>query len=185
MDGQISLIDITAPEAKELEFLYSILPRLKEAVASHGGDPELFQIRPTKSDTAKSQSSGYCSVYFFHFTAFRLHLRGEKHYISVPQVFWDMIPPEFPLYTLKSEHKYKRILVDAHHPAESYTDFLALISGEVVNRYPKEWDCCSRYMECSDAKTCVHPDRTFALGCGYRKILNSGRIFYGKNRNID
>ena len=27
-------------------------------------------------------------------------------------------------------------------------------------------------------------DKAFALGCGYRKILSSGRIFYGNNRNI-
>lgn len=44
--------------------------------------------------------------------------------------------------------------------------------------------CCSRYLECSDAKQCVHPDPAFALGCGYRKILASGKIYYGENRNV-
>lgn len=54
----------------------------------------------------------------------------------------------------------------------------------VVKQYPKKFDCCSRYIACSDAKHCIHPDRRFSADCGYRKILNSGRIFYGKNRNI-
>ena len=77
------------------------------------------------------------------------------------------------------------MLIDGEHPAESYIDFLAKIAGETVNRYPKAWDCCSRYLECSDAGKCVHPNRVFALDCGYRKILASGRIFYGERRNID
>ncbi len=54
---------------------------------------------------------------------------------------------------MKSEGKYIRILIDPEHPVEFYTDFLVQITGEAMNRYPKEWDCCSRYMECSDAKS--------------------------------
>ncbi len=52
----------------------------------------------------------------------------------------------------------------------------------IISTYPKDYDCCSRYEECSDAKHCIHPDRKFALGCHYRRVLKSGRIFYGKNR---
>ena len=185
MNEQISLLDFDAPEHEEVIFLNRILPLLQDSVSAHGGDPDLLRIKPTKSDNIKSQASGYCSVYFINFTAFRIHLRGNKHYISVPSSFWDMIPANFPLYKIKSEEKYKRVLVDTEHPIDSYTNFLIHISGEVVNRYPKEWDCCSRYMECSDAKACVHPDKSFALACGYRRILNSGRNLYGQKRNID
>jgi hypothetical protein len=56
---------------------------------------------------------------------------------------------------------------------------------DAINRLPKSWDCCSRYMECSNAKRCVHPDPSLALECGYRKILASGKIYYGENRNVD
>ena len=38
---------------------------------------------------------------------------------------------------------------------------------------------------CSDEKQCVHPDPAFVLGCGYRKVLASGRGFCGKKRNAD
>lgn len=47
------------------------------------------------------------------------------------------------------------------------------------------FDCCSRYMQCSDAKNCVHPDLLFAGQCRYRQKLKQGIIFYGKNRNVD
>lgn len=45
--------------------------------------------------------------------------------------------------------------------------------------------CCSRFNECSDYKKCVHKNKLFAYGCLYRRNLESGKIFYGKNRNID
>jgi len=45
--------------------------------------------------------------------------------------------------------------------------------------------CCSRYIACSDAKSCTHEDLFFASACMYRKHLEAGRIFYGTNRNID
>lgn len=46
------------------------------------------------------------------------------------------------------------------------------------------FDCCSRYMGCSNAKKCIHPDIMMASQCTYRQRLNAGRIFYGENRNV-
>ena len=45
--------------------------------------------------------------------------------------------------------------------------------------------CCSQFIKCSDAKKCVHENKLYSKGCQYRKNLDAGRIFYGKNRNID
>ena len=47
------------------------------------------------------------------------------------------------------------------------------------------YDCCSQYLECSNSKKCVNPRKDSSMSCGYKKILKSGRIFYGKNRNVD
>jgi hypothetical protein len=43
--------------------------------------------------------------------------------------------------------------------------------------------CCSRYEQCSDERKCVNPDQLLSLACGYRKNLEKGKIFYGKNKN--
>lgn len=43
--------------------------------------------------------------------------------------------------------------------------------------------CCSHFVECSDARHCLFPRDRFYNGCHYRKNLEVGRIFYGKNRN--
>ena len=46
------------------------------------------------------------------------------------------------------------------------------------------FDCCSRYLECSRAGHCIHPDFGFSMQCTYRQKLKSGRIFYGEKRNV-
>lgn len=48
----------------------------------------------------------------------------------------------------------------------------------------KSFGCCHLFNECSDARKCIHLDQEYALGCTYRKNLEAGRIFYGKNCNI-
>lgn len=176
MDEQVTLSGFEPPEFYEIQYLNSVFPKLQNAVTEHGGEGQKLSYLST---------AGYTAVSFLKLTCFRLKLRGKQPYIAIPLVFSDLIPSTFPQKRLQSDPKYIRILIDEDHAAETYTEFLIKIAGETINRYPKGWSCCSRYLECSNAKTCIHPDKTFALECGYRKILNSGRIFYGENRNID
>lgn len=175
MDRQIALSGFESPEYHEKVFLSAIESDLRAAVESMGGDSQLMKI---------SATSSYTAVLFGNLTAFRLRIRGKQRYISIPLTLADLIPNDAPTRNSSADGKYRRVLITDQHPLNSYTDFLINVVGETVNRYPKEWDCCSRYLECSNAKTCVHPDKAFALGCGYRKILSAGRIFYGENRNI-
>lgn len=60
----------------------------------------------------------------------------------------------------------------------------SVIIKSAIASTPKSYDCCAFYVECSDAKRCVNQSES-SLGCGYRKVLADGRVFYGKNRNID
>lgn len=57
---------------------------------------------------------------------------------------------------------------------------------DIYKSMPAEYDfsCCSRYMECSNQKHCIHDDKSIALKCSYRKKLENGIIFYGENRNV-
>lgn len=56
-----------------------------------------------------------------------------------------------------------------------------LYSNEPVDTY----GCCSRYIECSNALKCTNPDKKLARGCQYKSNLEAGKIFYGKNKNIN
>lgn len=176
MEGQISLTDLsTGPEAQELAWLENAMPAMRTAVESRGGIPDLL---------VRSAAKSYTAVLFCNFTVFRLRLRGKQPYLSIPLLFSDLIPEGAPQKRVSSEPKYIRLLIDEAHPIDFYAPFLAQIAGATVDRYPKEWDCCSRYLECSNAGSCTHPDKAFAMQCGYRKILSSGRIFFGEKRNV-
>ena len=45
------------------------------------------------------------------------------------------------------------------------------------------FDCCSRYLECSRAGHCIHPDFGFAIQCTYRQKLKEGKNFYDETPN--
>lgn len=57
---------------------------------------------------------------------------------------------------------------------------------EIYEKYlmTNGFDCCSRYLACSEAGHCTHPDIMFAGQCTYRQKLRTGHIFYGDKRNV-
>ena len=175
MDNQIAFTGFEALEHHEMKFLSRITPDLRATIEDMGGDSQMMKV---------SATSSYTAVMIGNLTAFRLKIRGKQNYISVPLTLADLIPDGAPTKNASSGEKYCRVLITDENPLDSYMCFLLNVVGETINRYPKEWDCCSRYLECSDAMACTHPDKAFALGCGYRKVLSSGRIYFGKNRNI-
>lgn len=46
------------------------------------------------------------------------------------------------------------------------------------------FDCCSRYMQCSDARRCLQPNMQLSRQCTYRQKLIHGIVYYGENRNV-
>lgn len=63
--------------------------------------------------------------------------------------------------------------------------------GKIVNTiildslsFP-HFDCCGKFKECSDVKRCLHEDMLYSTACTYRKRLENGIVFYGKNRNVN
>ena len=61
----------------------------------------------------------------------------------------------------------------AHTPPDSSVDFL--------NSDPDAFGCCSRFRSCSDEKRCLISHLEYSSHCSYRKNLENGKIFYGKN----
>lgn len=53
-----------------------------------------------------------------------------------------------------------------------------------LNEPMDTFGCCSRYTECSNALKCVQPDKKLAKGCQYKLNLESGKVFYGQNKNV-
>lgn len=173
MSDQFYIPGTEPPEVKERAYLNDLLPDMETEVQAHGGPPELLRLNHTKA---------YTAVFLGNLTAFRLCLRGDRRHILVPYAFRDLIPTNWTKRVPKGDQKY--ILVPIERPMDDYSAFLVSLAGAAVDRYPKEWDCCSMYLACSDAKVCVHTDKKLAMVCGYRKVLSSGKVYYGKNRNV-
>ena len=68
--------------------------------------------------------------------------------------------------------------------AQDLAPVMSLVMANTIESIPKEFDCCSRYEECSNARRCTHPDPNFAMGCGYRSKLSKGIIYYGENKTV-
>lgn len=126
---------------------------------------------------------GYSSVYYGSALVMRLKIRGKAHYISVPKSWLEDLPDGTEWEEKKSDAGRVRLPV-ADNVGEVLGRLGAPIIRAAISHVPKEFDCCSRFEQCSDAMKCIHPDPDFALLCGYRKVLASGRVFYGKNRNV-
>lgn len=79
---------------------------------------------------------------------------------------------QFPLATTADDVPMIRDMVRAVYDSRK-----SAISGE-------PFGCCNDFIRCSDALRCLHLDNPEYVGCAYRKNLEAGKIFYGKNKTI-
>lgn len=148
-------------------------PEIEAACEGMQMGTELFRFEELTS---------YSSVYFGSLVVFRIRCRGKKHYLAVPAKTRDFIPVSLEPYSVKSDEMVRIPMLTDELPSEM-VPIVRPIVEETVKQIGKEFDCCSRCEECSDAGVCVRRDfRSYQ--CGYRKILREGRIFFGKNRNV-
>lgn len=85
---------------------------------------------------------------------------------------------------IDSENCKSKILINDVNDIKQYTKPISLLFIDVLFKLGGEsFGCCHRYVECSDALKCLHPNLLHSFGCTYKKNLESGKVFYGKNRN--
>lgn len=168
------------PEAVFLDMLYSnaegydknlsdeesayeqLKPHLLSVIEKNWVDPEKLYLKARKN---------YYSIMFGANVVARIY-SGTFSRIEVPK--------------FDGSESYIKLFVD--NDLENCVDFASDICQSlqhIIDSYPTDFSCCSRYEECSDAIACTNPDRALATGCSYRKSLKNGKVFYGKNRNVD
>lgn len=128
----------------------------------------------------------FSSVYFLDTSElfFRIRLKKKSRYILISEEFSDLIPDGAEMSRVASAPGMIRIEIRGYEDILKYTSVLRTTLERLCRRH-RDFGCCSRYELCSDAKTCLHPDPKFALKCWYRQNLLEGKIFYGKNKNIN
>lgn len=130
----------------------------------------------------------YSSVWFDTQMVFRICCRNGSHYFGVSHAYTNCANETVLGTIIKGRSNDGFTNFEFKPNADGvrlFEEFLSAVLDMVIDSIPKQFDCCSRYEACSDAKKCIHPNPDMALACGYRKIMKKNRIYYGKNRNID
>ena len=171
-----TLFDINTMDP-EYQAYQAILPYLLQTIEDNYAPPEALHYKENADNS---------SVWFHKTLLFRIQIRRKTSYISFstkkPEQFSNM-----DLYQTKTDKASNFYRCNIEKPGDicKYADSLSMMLEQAIYNQPKECDICDLYLECSNAKKCVHWKREFSLHCGYKRILKSGRIFYGVNRNVD
>lgn len=122
----------------------------------------------TKSDTVLNIRSGYGVEL----------LISNYHFKNIP------LPDSAVMKKIKGDTRYSHILFSKDDP-----HLYKYINDNIIyclKHYQSNssFSCCSKFIECSNEMKCVHVNKLYSKGCMYRTNLESGNIFYGKNKNI-
>lgn len=181
MSDQISFLDLGAPMSPEEALYQNLMPCMRAAMLRGGVADQSIELVPMK---------GYYSIMLAgKYLVCRVHFGKKQNHISFRRLRQnkDVLLSPFRVSQTKTDKDsgFIRVILQDTNVTPDLQHLICAVMKNTIDSIPREYDCCSRYLECSNAKHCIHPSSDFALGCGYRRILNSGRIFYGKNRNID
>ena len=94
----------------------------------------------------------------------------------------------FSEYYKNAEVKNKRIVEYLSRPSDlNRFEQLILDIYDYREREAKGklFDCCHRYLECSNQRDCTNPDKEISDCCTYRRRLKQGIIFFGPNRTVE
>lgn len=176
MDNQINF-DLDIDETKKIYL------QIKNIIENNVElNNNLLKFRPS---VAKG-SNGVASIFVGNVLMCKIYNKSKSKYILVKKKFKDMILNDNLEYKeVKSEPNFIRICFNKVILINSIKDIvIAIFNSSFVNYSIESFGCCYRYVECSNAKHCIHPDKVFSLGCKYRENLENGEIFYGVNKNI-
>ena len=172
--NQLDLFDTCLTEESVYELL---LPFLQDVVT---------QNNASLSKLVLKEGAQYSSVWIDKQMAFRICCRGNKNYFSLSSHHLKDADSEILNRATKQYSDFPEFHFDnSSDSVLQFKDFLCMVLDKTIDSLPKTFSCCSRVEECGDAKKCIHPNSDLAMECGYRKVMKSGRIFYGNNKNID
>ena len=172
---QISLLDDDS-FAREKEECEIIRPSLEKILEDWNLPLEMLRTEELKNSL---------SIRLNDIVVFRVCLSKKAKYIDLPQRCKRYIFCLPYKSTGSKDNPFLRVPINSINEISDYYGVLCKSLELAISLIPKEFDCCQFYMECSNAKKCVNPHQKFAIGCGYKRVLKSGRIIYGINRNVD
>ena len=163
---------------EELRAYDLIAPFIREILEQNNISHTKLHNKPPKSG-----SSNFTSLYIGTTLLLRIRIRSTKYYIEIsemyPSVYSAIKSGELESMVISSKTHFLRLPISNADDVLTYLDLIKNATIDLLDRIPKDFSCCSRYEACSNAQRCTHPDQELAWGCNYKKVLRSGRAFYG------
>lgn len=113
---------------------------------------------------------------------------GKTKFVLFSMQFENLLTENgLKFYKIESQNFWRVDMNDFYQFALNDSEaFCKFISNVIVSLFAFDrFDCCGKFKECSDAKKCLHDDMLYSTACSYRKKLENGIVFYGKNRTTD
>lgn len=148
--------------------------------------PEAYDLSRVKATLrVPEKSDPYWAVVILGQTCFRFKGVRKKYVEAAPIISRFLMNAEMDLEKRTSEDAWPRISEkDLIRWLEQTTDSTVFVDIYEKLLQTNGFDCCSQYMQCSEAGHCIHPDIMFAGQCTYRQKLKKGIIFFGEKRNV-
>lgn len=151
--------------------------QIREAITA-----EVNNIEYLKYLSVADLKDGSISIKAKNIVVAKVRLQKGTSFIEIRTKNAELFPSEF---TETHNEEWSRIRVNGVEDVLKLKTQLSSLFMVVLSEMGGEsFGCCHRYELCSDAKKCIHPDFMVAIACSYRKNLEAGRVFYGKNKNI-
>ncbi len=92
---------------------------------------------------------------------------------------------QFKILFIEDDSSKKFITVKDDFTFDDFLNWLLENKRKIFRSLrPEIFSCCNFFTQCSDEGHCLYEKDRFYNGCLYRYNLESGKIFYGKNKNI-
>lgn len=134
--------------------------------------PELHITKPLKN--------GGVSYFCYDIKAFSYGFNKTNQYIEF--ITDDLLNYDLSIFAYETKATGTRIYLYPDTNQGKLYDLFSYINDKCDNSTTVDFECCSRFKECSAAKRCINNTISdgvpLGLNCGYRKILNKGKVYY-------
>lgn len=166
------------------EFKINIEKNVSASIEEISKDNSFFD--PTIKRYEIRINKGYETILLCNSAVIRVRqFKNKEPHLELPRKYIDLSGLQNEAKYTNSETNWGKLLFSESVTTQVINNIKAIFEQCYMDESVESFGCCARYKECSDEIKCLHPDIKFAKGCIYKTHLENGRIFYGKNRNID
>ena len=120
-------------------------------------------------------------------TVLNIKEKGSKLELTIGSGLFDVVGRPENAEVKESSLARDGVKVTLSNDSAELTDYIKRLTVRRLASYEPKADsfgCCDLFTACSDAGRCLHVNKLYSKACSYRRNLEAGRIFYGKNKNI-